>query len=248
MTTGQTDFTRAILDPDLAVPPGLIDPQGRPAGKRFAVYRNNVAVSLTEALETAFPVVRKLVGDEFFKAMAGVFLRQHPPVSALMMHYGAEFPDFLETFPPTQSIGYLPDVARLEQALRRSYHAADASPIAPEALQDLPPDRLMAARIELAPAVFVIRSPWPVHALWLANTVDGAPKPQMRPEDVLVTRPRFDPSPALLGPGAADFLAAIEKRGTLSEALDAAGDGFDLGALLGQLLAGGAIKGISEGT
>jgi hypothetical protein len=247
MSVGQSDFSRAILDPDLAVPSGLTDPQGRPAGKRFSVYRNNVAVSLTEALETAYPVVRKLVGDEFFKAMAGVYLRQHPPTSALMLYYGSRFSAFLESFEPVRTIGYLPDVARLERALRQSYHAADAAPIDPAVLQVLPPDRLMAARLYLAPAVRLVRSRWPIHALWLANTKSDAPKPQMKPEDVLITRPGFDPEPQLLGSGASEFVAMIGKGEIFAKAMQAADEGFDLTALLGQLLAGGAITGISEG-
>ena len=81
-------FARALLDPEAEVPWGLTDPEGRPAPKRFSVYRNNVASSLTRALEAAFPTVRKLVGDEFFAAMAGVFLRAHPPQSRMLMLYG----------------------------------------------------------------------------------------------------------------------------------------------------------------
>ncbi len=53
----QTTLRRAILDPLATVPDGITDDRGRPALRRFAVYRNNVVVSLTEALETAFPVV-----------------------------------------------------------------------------------------------------------------------------------------------------------------------------------------------
>ncbi len=248
MSVGQSDFGRAILDPDLAVPAGLTDPQGRPAGKRFSVYRNNVAVSLTEALETAYPVVRKLLGDDFFKAMAGVYLRQNPPSSALMMYYGSRFPGFLESFEPVRNIGYLPDVARLERALRQSYHAADAAPVDPALLQTMPPDRLMAARFVLAPSVRLVRSLWPIHALWLANTAPDAPKPQMKAEDVIVARPGFDPKPHLLGPGAAEFVTVIGKGASLAEALQSAGEDFDLTVILGQLLAGGAIVGITEGT
>jgi len=248
MSVGQASFTQAILDPDLAVPTGLTDPQGRPAGKRFSVYRNNVAVSLTEALETAYPVVRKLVGAEFFKAMAGIYLRQHPPTSPLMIFYGSQLPAFLERFPPVQNIGYLPDVARLERALRQSYHAADTAPIDPARLQALPPERLMASRLELAPAVRLVRSQWPIHALWLANTDANAPKPQMVSQDVLVTRPGFDPMPQVLGPGAGIFTETISKQETFAVAIEAAGKNFDLSAVLSQFLTGGAIAGISEGT
>ena len=50
----QSAFAAALMDPTQPAPEGLRDPFGGPAGKRFDVYRNNVAVSLTEALETGF--------------------------------------------------------------------------------------------------------------------------------------------------------------------------------------------------
>jgi hypothetical protein len=79
MTVRQTTFRQGLLDPTMPAPEGLINPDGAQATKRYDVYRNNVAVSLSDALESAFPVIRKLVGDQFFRAMAGVYLRKHPP-------------------------------------------------------------------------------------------------------------------------------------------------------------------------
>ena len=241
MSVGQDLFTEALLAPDAAVPVGLSDPEGRPAGRRFDVYRNNVAVSLTEALETAFPVVRKLLGEANFRTLAGVYLRQHPPRSPLMMFYGEDMPAFLEGFPPVATLGYLPDIARLELGLRRAYHAADAAAIDPARLQELAPEALMAARFRVAPAVQVIRSPWPIHAIWLYNMEPGAPKPAAVAEDVLIHRAAFDPGLTPLGPGAAAFILSLQDGNSLGDAVAAAGAEFDLTAALGQLLAVGAL-------
>lgn len=246
---GQSEFARAILDPSLAAPTGLTNPDGAQASKRFDVYRNNVAVSLTEALETGFPVIRKLVGAEFFKAMSGVYLRQHPPTSQLMMFYGQDLPAFLTGFQPVQHLPYLPDVARLELALRQSYHAADAEPLPPETLQTLAADRLMGARLVFAPAMVLIRSRWPVHGIWRMNTEEAAPKPGTAGENVLVTRPEFDPVLSTLAPGGGTFLARLIAGARFSEALDAATEQvpeFDLTATLGVLFAGAAITGLNE--
>ncbi|MEO1704970.1 MAG: DNA-binding domain-containing protein [Pseudomonadota bacterium] len=215
----QTELTQAILGPDLPVPEGLSDGQGRAAGKRFDVYRNNVAVSLTEALITAFPTVHNLVGDAFYRAMAGVFLRQHPPSSPLMMFYGAEMPGFLGSFEPVAHLPYLVDAARLDLALRQAYHAADAAPIAPEALQ-IAPDALMVARVEMAPAAQILTSPYPLHGIWLMTK--GAGKPPAHGQDVLVSRPGYDPEVDLLLPGAAEFLLALQGSATVEAALEAA--------------------------
>ena len=242
----QSDFRAAILDPERPAPAGLTDPQGRPAGRRFDVYRNNVTVSLTEALRQAFPAILKLVGDEFFTAMAREHLRAHPPTSPLMMFYGEEMPAFLESFPPVAHLGYLPDIARLELALRRSYHAADAPPIDPTVLGALPPDALVASRFGFAPALRLVRSRWPIHGIWSAN-MRGTPAPKAAvAEDVLVVRPDFDPDPRLLPAGAGRFIDDLMNGDTVGEALEKAGE-FDLTATLGLLIGADAITDIKTG-
>ena len=169
MTVDQAKFHDALLDSARPTPSGLHDGQNRPAGRRFSVYRNNVAASLTEALEVSFPAVAKLIGPGNFKTVAGIFLRQHPPQSPLIMVYGAEFPKFLETFDPLEHIGYLADVARLEQALRESYHAADATALTRMHLGQPFARDFAAAGLSFAPSVRLIRSSWPVHVIWAYN-------------------------------------------------------------------------------
>lgn len=249
MIVSQTEFKSALLDPTAERPQGLKDGIGRPAGRRFDVYRNNVAVSFTEALETAFPVLVKLVGQQNFRTLASVFLRKHPPSSPLMMYYGAEMPEFLENFEPTSAIGYLPDVARLELALRESYHSGDSQAVDPRKFQEIPPEKLMASVIGLAPSVRLVRSKWPVHAIWRYNTEAGACKPIMAAEDVAVLRNEFDPIPHLLPHGGGAFLEALLRLKTLGEAFDAATsatDDFDLSAMLAILLGAGAVTSIGD--
>ena len=244
----QSAFRDAMLDPATAAPQGLRDGQGRPAGKRFDVYRNNVAVSLTEALEAAFPVVRKLVGDDFFRAMAGVFLRAHPPTSPLMMHYGAAFPDFVAGFDPAKGLPYLPDMARLEQALRRSYHAADATPVPADALGQIPPEDLESLRFSWAPAMQIVASPYPIVSIWQRNSDLPTEGAATGPETALITRPGFDPRVRRVPNPASPVLVRLIAGDPLGEALDAAGDGFDLAALLGLILSEATVTGLATDT
>lgn len=242
--TGQSTFRAALLDAAQPVPEGLLDGFGGTAGRRFSVYRNNVAVSLTEALATGFPVVQTLIGEENFRQLAGLFLRQHPPKSPLMMHYGQDLPDFVENFPPLQQFGYLGDVARLELAMRRSYHAADAAPIDPQFLAALAPEQLVAARVSFAPSAILLRSRWPVHGIWRFNTQTGTAKPEMRGENVLIARREYDPEPLLLPAGAGVFLNSAMTGATIGDALSAATEAapeFDFGGLLSLLLAHATI-------
>ena len=237
----QAAFHTALLDPARPVPEGLTNGTGRPAGRRYDVYRNNVAVSLREALAAGFPACARLIGEENFAHVAGLFLRAHPPASPLMMTYGHGFPEFLEGFEPLAHIGYLPDVARLELALRQSYHAADRAPIDPSALQNMHETTLFGARLTLAPAVRLIRSRWPVVQVYDFTMSPGQPKPTPVAQDALIARPGFTPRDHALPPGGGAFVDALMRGQPFGAAMAAAGDAFDLSATLTLLLTEGAI-------
>lgn len=240
----QAAFRAALADPALQVPLGLTDPQGAPAGKRFAVYRNTFAVTLTEALHQSFPVVQALVGAEFFSAMAGVFLRAHPPKTPVLMLWGDDLPGFLDSFPPVAHLPWLGDVARLELALRQSFHAADATPLTAQALAPYPPEALARCRFRLAPSLRLLRTSHPALAIWLAHQPGGTST--LPACDILVLRPDFDPVPHALGPGGADFVAALARGETLNAAAQDAAPEHDLAATFGLLLAQGALIDLAE--
>ncbi|WP_424942778.1 putative DNA-binding domain-containing protein [Aliiroseovarius crassostreae] len=245
----QTDFRRAMLDPNTPAPEGLVNPDGTQANKRFNVYRNNVAHSLATALAEGFPVLVKLLGEEFFRQMALVYLRIHPPASQLMMHYGAAMPQFLVGFPGTVHLKYLPDVAKLELALRRAYHAGDGDAIDPADLTVLDQADLMDARLTLAPAVEVLRSDFPALSIWDYN-MQGGPSPVMAPEDILISRKGFDPIAQRLPQGGATFVNTLLKGSSFGTALGLATSemaDFDLTTTLGALFAGHAIIKIDRG-
>jgi hypothetical protein len=166
--TTNTAFARALLDPALPSPPGITSHSGPPQ-KRFDVYRNNVVMSLIDALRSRFPAVERIVGEEFFGACARVHATLNPPRSRLMMHYGDEFPAFLATFKPAADMPYLPDVARIEAARTRAYHAADAAGITPADIAALDPQALSASRVTLHPSVQLVRSQYPAVTIWAMN-------------------------------------------------------------------------------
>src|ERR1043165_3700676 len=103
----QAEFATSLLSADRPAPQGLVVRAGADPERRFAVYRNNVVVGLVRALEARFPVVKRLVGNDFVGAMAQVFVTEEPPRSPILFRYGSTFPDFIGNFPPAADVPFL---------------------------------------------------------------------------------------------------------------------------------------------
>ena len=134
-------FASALLDPTYATPAIVIGPAGKGAAKRYNIYRNNVTVSLINALAAVYPAVQRITGVEFFRAMARFHVRATPPRSPLLFEYGRDFPAFVETYEYTRRLPWLADVARIERAWLDAHHAGDAEPLFVDALAAFPPER-----------------------------------------------------------------------------------------------------------
>lgn len=243
----QAEVAAALRADDGAAAPAGLDTADR---ARFRVYRNNVVVGLRDALASAYPVVRRLVGDAFFTATARAFLRDHLPRSRSLALFGEDFPAFLAAFPPAGSVPYLGDVARLERAVLEALHAADAEPLAPARLSELG-DRAAAATFAPHPAARVVASPHPVCSLWRAHQGDTGPiRVEARPETALVTRPSDRVVVQTLTPAQGRFAAALLAGADATAAAEAAravDPDVELLSAWRPLLAGGAFAGVHEG-
>lgn len=239
-------FATALLDPGRPPATDVVGPKGKGALKRYAVYRNNVTVSLIESLAATFPAVKRLVGDDFFRAMARFHLRATPPTSPLMFEYGRDFPDFIAAYEYARDLPYLADVARIERAWLDVYHAADTAPLAAAAFADVAPDRLADVRVVAHPATRVLRSEYSATSIFAANRGAKASErlDASQAEDALVTRPDMEVVVRRLPPGVAVFLTNLIDGATLGEAAAAAfaeATDFDLGASLAGMIEAGAF-------
>jgi hypothetical protein len=241
------EFTRALCEPSAPLPRALRAPADAALTDRFAVYRNNVHVSLVAALEERFPIARALVGAEFFGAMARAYVQDHKPASELLHEYGSDLPQFVAAFVPAAALPYLADVARMEAAWSESWAAPDAAPLQLATLSSRPADALADARAVPHPAMRLIQSDWPIGSIWQAHqaaTPDLSAIP-WHAQCVLITRPEATIQLQQLPAGAATFaIALLLQRLSIADAAAAAltqSPQLDIGRQLGALIECGAI-------
>lgn len=247
----QAVLAAALLDPQAPCPSFLRAWNGADPARRLAVHRNNVVSSLVDALADTFPVAQALLGKDFFRAAAAVFVREQPPRSPLLAYYGGGFPAFLESFAPVRDLAYLADVARLEFARVEAFHAADAEPLKASGLGDIAGSGERAGELRLVthPSLRLVTSAHPVAAIWAAHQGIGELEDVDLgcAESVLVLRPALEVLVVPCDAGTAAFARCLQQGRTLSDsaqhAAGAAAD-LDLAATLSLLMAHGAITAI----
>jgi hypothetical protein len=241
----QAAFATALLDTDAAVPGNLTGPGRRRASARFAIYRNNVVVSLVDALHSNFPVTAKLVGEEFFRAMAREYVRCEIPRSPILSQYGGSFPAFIADFAPARQIFYLADVATLEWAWTETYHAADAASLKSLESSDLNERTLLTAGFDLHPSVRFVHSDHPAGTIWLGHQHEPVTAPaDWTPERVMLVRSEVEVDLHIIDAGLFAFAQELSCGATVEEAAIRALQEqslFDPGRGLVRLLKAGAL-------
>ena len=218
---------------------------------RLNIYRNTFIGALTTALRLAYPVVHRLVGPAFFEGAARIFIEQEPPRGACLDECGAGFPEFLAQFPPVASLAYLPDVARLEWAVNRAFHAPDVEALDPSCLLTVDPadqDRIVFVP---HPSVGLVQASYPVDAIWravLARDDAGMAAVDLGSGQVWLLVQRFEAGVdvARLREGEWRFAAQLCGGRPLQAALEEV-SGLDAPAELASHLAAGRFSGFKVG-
>ncbi|CDG84743.1 conserved hypothetical protein [Janthinobacterium agaricidamnosum NBRC 102515 = DSM 9628] len=253
MASLQQDFADALFEPAataLILEHCKDDPH---VAHRLALYRGNLTVTWEKTLANAYPVVRLLVGAEFFGGLTRAYGMEHPSDNPDLNRYGASFAAFLADFPHVAELPYLADMARLEWALHRAHYAPDAVPTTAAELGALTPDQLESVRLVLHPAAWLLVSAWAIAPLWQAHQPAAAPFPAElhAASYAIVGRPCWKPQVLLLDRATHAALAVLAQGGNMGAALDAAfdlDDNFDVAANMQSWVEHGLICGMLHAT
>ena len=142
--------------------------------------------------------------------------------------------------PAASTLTKPPGAAKLDQALRESYHAADNTRFSLENIEGQPLETLT---FRFAPSAQIIAFDHPVFSIW-THLQTGAPIRGNAPETVLIARADYSPAPYLLPPAEAAFITALSQGhplGVAHESTLAHHPDFDPTPALSLLFSSGAL-------
>lgn len=192
---------------------------------RVAQYRANLWRTWHKVLASAYPLVRTLLGDDFFLTLSCEYGTADPARSGDFNQFGSRMAELLEAWPPTAAYRYLTDVARLEWLVHRAYFADDVATQSPEQWVQRAPETLKSYPIQLHPAVQLLHTSTRAADRWLTFRASGE-KPILsdveRPQWMVVARPRWIPEVVVVSPNAFAMLVELRNGAKIAEARDAA--------------------------
>ncbi len=147
----------------------IVSTEGFPAEERFSVYRDGASAALICALGEIYPVCRRLVGPQFFDAMAARFVRRTHSVSPDLGDYGAALAEFISGFEPARGLAYLADEARLEWAWHSAFNGPNVGTLDVAALAARSAAGEEDIVFELPANCTLLGSDYPIQKIWRVN-------------------------------------------------------------------------------
>lgn len=127
-----------------------------------SIYKNNIAVTLTKTLQQTYPLIVKLLGEDFFATTAREYIQQYPSRNSNLHDYGEYFSHFLSEYSAITDLIYLPEVAQFEWLCHSLYFAADHEAFDLRVLKDIAPANYGELHFLLHPASRVVKFQYPL--------------------------------------------------------------------------------------
>ena len=213
----QLEFSEAIQSDDQSLD-FILPPQN------IRIYQYNVQAHLLQALRQTYPLVVKLVGDDFFRMTAKEYIKHYPSRSGDLHDYGQYFSDFLAEFQPVKDLIYLAEVAQLEWTCHALLIAGTHAPFDSALLNRVAPEHYDQIHFLLHPASYVKKFYYPLLRIIdlckgdMDDTIDLGEGGVY----LLMIRKELDINLISLSESEFTFLAALQENLSLAAALEAA--------------------------
>jgi hypothetical protein len=145
--------------------------------QQLAIYQNNVRGALQTSLAQVYPVCRKILGENYFKQLASVYIKKYPSRQHDLNDYGEYFSDFIylqyQQRSELNDFSYLSDLVQLEWFYHHVYYAAQGSMFDFSAFSQLTQQQQAQSIFQIVPCLKFISSSYPILSIWQLNQDDS---------------------------------------------------------------------------
>ena len=189
---------------------------------RIWVYQNNVFASLQDYLAGVYPSVKGVVGDEFFKQTADLFIQKYPPSEGNIHQYGAQFGDFCLAIDDLSSLTYLFDLTCYEWCLHSAYFSAVSGGLNPASV---PQETLLTCTVQYNDSVKLVSSHYPIYQIHQQSHPDYKGEVSVNlnqsQDNILVYKNGHIVESLVISSEQYSFMQEISKHGNLLQAIEA---------------------------
>lgn len=190
----------------------------------MVIYKNNIQSTLIRNLLDIYPLINRLLGDDFFKITAKEYILRYPSRSSNLHDYGEYFSSLLAEFPPLRNLKYLAEVAEFEWACHQLHFSADHEKMDIGKLKTLAPADYGQLHFILHPACRIMKFHYPL--LRILKLCKGELNETININDggikLLITRPEWEIMLIPLSDADYVFLSALHENDTFADALESA--------------------------
>ncbi len=164
----QEDFQGYLLTLDARMQSQVLGSAQVGAEERLTIYANAYRLRLLEALDTDYPGLHSLLGDDEFDAMGRAYIGAHPSSHFSLRWFGDRMSEFQRTTEPYSNYPVLAEMAAFEWAKSDAFDAADSTTVTIEDMAAIPPDAWPTLRFAPHASLRRLDLRWNVPTVWKA--------------------------------------------------------------------------------
>jgi len=136
----QEDFQGYLLTLDQRMHPHVLGSAQVGAEERLTIYANAYRLRLLEALDTDYPGLHTVLGDDEFDAMGRAYIAAHPSAYFSLRWFGNRMSEFLRSTAPYSQYPVFAEMAAFEWAKSDAFDAANSAVASIHDMAAIPPD------------------------------------------------------------------------------------------------------------
>lgn len=171
----QRAFHKAVLSGDEGMRARIVGTAKADAATRLNIYADAYRLRLLEVLESDYPGLHTMVGDEAMDEIGRAYIDAHPSQHPSVRWFGEHMARFLRATAPYTEQPILAEMASFEWAQNAVFDATEVSAVSIAEVAAIAPEQWGDMRPRLHPSVHRLDLAWNVPTVWLAIEKEESP-------------------------------------------------------------------------